>query len=54
MVDDGPLKKAESEGAVWGWVAGICILLLFVFILIGGSMSFSIGQFHAAISATSK
>ena len=31
-----PIERERSGGAVWGWVAGIAVLVLIAFVLIGG------------------
>jgi hypothetical protein len=31
-----PIERERSGGAVWGWVAGIAVLILIAFVLIGG------------------
>jgi hypothetical protein len=31
-----PIERERTGGAVWGWVAGIAVLVLIAFVLIGG------------------
>jgi hypothetical protein len=31
-----PIDRQRTGGAVWGWVAGIAVLILIAFVLIGG------------------
>jgi hypothetical protein len=33
---DGPSNERQPEGALWGWIAGIAVLVFIGFILIGG------------------
>lgn len=35
MVTD-PLERDRTGGAMWGWIAGIAVLILIAFILVGG------------------
>lgn len=31
-----PIERDRTGGAVWGWVAGIAVLILVAFVLVGG------------------
>ena len=31
-----PLERDRTGGAMWGWIAGIAVLILIAFVLVGG------------------
>jgi len=35
MIRD-PLERDRTGGAMWGWIAGIAVLILIAFVLVGG------------------
>ena len=31
-----PIERDRTGGAMWGWIAGIAVLILIAFVLVGG------------------